>query len=103
MPHNPVPDDPGGHSRPGDRRLSRDRRNLSFPLDPPVGVVAAVVPWNVPLGISMGKIVPAVLAGCTVVLKPAPQTPLDAYFLGDLIQRAGFPDGVVNIVPAERE
>ncbi|MER5435813.1 aldehyde dehydrogenase [Streptomyces sp. NPDC002588] len=69
----------------------------------PVGVVAAVVPWNVPVGISVQKIVPAVLAGCTVVLKPAPQTALDAYFLGELIERAGFPAGVVNIVPAERE
>ncbi|WP_326686198.1 aldehyde dehydrogenase [Streptomyces sp. NBC_01795] len=69
----------------------------------PVGVVAAVVPWNVPMGISVQKIVPAVLAGCTVVLKPAPQTPLDAYVLGELIEKAGFPPGVVNIVPAERE
>lgn len=69
----------------------------------PVGVVAAVVPWNVPMGISMQKVVPAVLAGCTVVLKPAPQTALDAYLLGELVQRAGFPEGVVNIVPAERE
>ncbi|WNF00344.1 aldehyde dehydrogenase [Streptomyces luomodiensis] len=69
----------------------------------PVGVVAAVVPWNMPVGISVQKIVPAVLAGCTVVLKPAPQTPLDAYLLGELVDRAGFPDGVVNVVPAERE
>ncbi|QYX76615.1 aldehyde dehydrogenase [Streptomyces akebiae] len=69
----------------------------------PVGVVAAVVPWNVPMSISIQKVVPAVLAGCTVVLKPAPQTSLDAYLLGELIERAGFPEGVVNIVPAERE
>ena len=68
----------------------------------PVGVVAAVTPWNVPMGISMQKIVPAVLAGCTVVLKPAPQTPLDAYLLAELVEKAGFPDGVVNVVPAER-
>jgi acyl-CoA reductase-like NAD-dependent aldehyde dehydrogenase len=68
----------------------------------PVGVVAAVAPWNVPMGISMQKIVPAVLAGCTVVLKPASQTPLDALLLAELIEKAGFPHGVVNVVPAER-
>jgi aldehyde dehydrogenase (NAD+) len=69
----------------------------------PVGVVAAVVPWNVPLGISAGKVVPALIAGCTVVLKPAPQTPLIGYLFAQLIERAGFPPGVVNVVPAERE
>ena len=65
-------------------------------------MAAAVVPWNVPLGISIQKLVPAVLAGCTVVLKPAPQTPLDGYLLAELVEEAGFPAGVVNIVPAER-
>ena len=69
----------------------------------PVGVVGAVVPWNVPMGISLQKIVPAILAGCTFVLKPAPQTTLDAYLLAELIERAGFPAGVINVVPAERE
>ena len=69
----------------------------------PVGVVAAVVPWNVPLGISVQKVAPAILAGCTVVLKPAPETPLDALALADLVRRAGIPDGVVNVIPAGRE
>ncbi|OZD11963.1 aldehyde dehydrogenase [Rhodococcus sp. 06-156-3C] len=69
----------------------------------PVGVVGAVVPWNVPMGISVQKMVPALLAGCTFVLKPAPQTTLDAYLLAELIEQAGFPPGVVNVVPAERE
>jgi aldehyde dehydrogenase (NAD+) len=69
----------------------------------PVGVVAAVVPWNVPQSISMQKLIPALLAGCTIVLKPAPETPMDAYLLAELLQRAGVPDGVVNVVPAERE
>ncbi len=68
----------------------------------PVGVVGAIVPWNVPMGISMGKIVPAVLAGCTFILKPASQTTLDAYLLAELIEKAGFPPGVINVVPAER-
>jgi aldehyde dehydrogenase (NAD+) len=69
----------------------------------PVGVVAAVVPWNVPQSISMQKLVPSLLAGCTVVLKPAPETPLDAYLLVELLDQAGVPAGVVNVVPAERD
>ncbi|MCG3754510.1 aldehyde dehydrogenase [Amycolatopsis sp. Poz14] len=69
----------------------------------PVGVVAAIVPWNAPLLITMIKLAPALLAGCTVVLKPSPETPLDAYLLGHLLERIGLPDGVVNIVPAGRE
>ncbi|WP_370588714.1 aldehyde dehydrogenase [Pseudonocardia sp. C8] len=69
----------------------------------PVGVVAAIVPWNAPLLISTIKLAPALLAGCTVVLKPAPETPLDAYLLAELLAEAGLPDGVVNVVPADRE
>ncbi|SFW79848.1 aldehyde dehydrogenase [Amycolatopsis australiensis] len=69
----------------------------------PVGVVAAIVPWNAPLLITMIKLAPALLAGCTMVLKPSPETPLDAYLLGHLLERAGLPAGVVNIVPARRE
>ncbi|QIX53865.1 aldehyde dehydrogenase [Rhodococcus sp. DMU1] len=69
----------------------------------PVGVVGAIVPWNAPQMVMMFKLVPALLAGCTVVLKPAPETPLDAYFLAEMLQEAGLPDGVVNVVPADRE
>ncbi|KFZ77065.1 aldehyde dehydrogenase [Amycolatopsis sp. MJM2582] len=69
----------------------------------PVGVVAAIVPWNAPLLITMIKLAPALLAGCTMVVKPSPETPLDAYLLGHLLERAGLPAGVVNIVPAQRE
>ncbi|GGO65244.1 aldehyde dehydrogenase [Nonomuraea cavernae] len=69
----------------------------------PVGVVAAVVPWNVPQFVSMSKIAPALLAGCTIVLKPAPETPLDAYLLAEMVLEAGLPAGVLNIVPAGRE
>ena len=64
----------------------------------PVGVVAAVVPWNFPLLVAAWKLGPALAAGCTVVLKPAEQTPLTALYLGRLIVEAGFPAGVVNIV-----
>ena len=69
----------------------------------PVGVVGAIVPWNVPLFVTMLKLGPALAAGCTVVLKPAPETPLDAYMLAECLQAAGLPKGVVNIVAAGRE
>ncbi len=64
----------------------------------PVGVVGQIIPWNFPLLMAVWKLGPALAAGCTVVLKPAEQTPLSALRLGELIQEAGFPDGVVNIV-----
>ncbi len=69
----------------------------------PVGVVAAVVPWNTPQSVSIMKLAPALLCGCTVVLKPAPETPLDAYLLAEMLQSAGLPAGVVNVMPADRE
>jgi aldehyde dehydrogenase (NAD+) len=69
----------------------------------PVGVVGAIVPWNVPLFTTMLKLAPALAAGCTVVLKPAPETPLDAYMLAEAAIEAGLPPGVLNIVAAGRE
>jgi betaine-aldehyde dehydrogenase len=69
----------------------------------PVGVAAAIVPWNVPLFTIMLKLGPALAAGATVVVKPAPETPLDAAILAELVKEAGFPAGVVNFVPAGRE
>ena len=64
----------------------------------PVGVCAQIVPWNFPLMMAVQKIAPALAAGCTLVLKPAEQTPLTALRLADLVAEAGFPAGVVNIV-----
>ncbi|GLZ12420.1 aldehyde dehydrogenase [Actinomadura sp. NBRC 104425] len=69
----------------------------------PVGVVAAIYPWNVPQFTLMMKLAPALAAGCTVVAKPSPEAPLDAYVLAEWIREAGVPEGVVNIVPAGRE
>jgi acyl-CoA reductase-like NAD-dependent aldehyde dehydrogenase len=69
----------------------------------PIGVVAAIVPWNYPQSLTFFKLAPALAAGCTVVLKPAPETVLDAYVLAEAIEAAGLPNGVVNIVPAGRE
>lgn len=69
----------------------------------PIGVVAAVVPWNVPLTVAIQKVAPALLMGCTVVIKPAPETSLATLALVQLFQDAGLPAGVLNAVPAERE
>jgi acyl-CoA reductase-like NAD-dependent aldehyde dehydrogenase len=69
----------------------------------PVGVVAAVVPWNMPQFLTVGKIVPALLAGCCVVLKPAPESVLDAQLLADLVKKADLPPGVFNVVPGDRD
>ena len=65
----------------------------------PVGVVGQIIPWNFPLLMAAWKLGAALATGCTVVLKPAENTPLSALYLAELIQEAGFPDGVVNIVP----
>ncbi len=69
----------------------------------PVGVVAAITPWNVPLFLAVAKLSPALLAGCTVVFKPAPETPLDANVLAEILAEAGLPKGVLSVVPAGRE
>jgi len=69
----------------------------------PIGVVAAIVPWNSPQSLSAMKLAPALAAGCTVVLKPAPETVLDAQLLAESALAAGMPPGVVNIVPGGRE
>lgn len=70
----------------------------AYTLREPVGVVGQIIPWNFPLLMAAWKLGPALAAGCTVVLKVAEETPLSALRLGQLIQEAGFPDGVVNII-----
>ena len=69
----------------------------------PVGVVGAIVPWNVPQVLIMPKLIPALIAGCTVVVKPAPETPLDAMWLAEMIDEIDLPEGVVSILPGGRE
>jgi aldehyde dehydrogenase (NAD+) len=66
-------------------------------------VVAAIVPWNVPQFVTMSKLAPALLSGCSIVIKPAPETPLDALFVCALLEEAGVPKGVVSVIPAGRE
>ena len=72
---------------------------LTYIARVPVGVVGAIVPWNFPLMNSMWKIAPALACGCTMVMKPATETPLTALFLGELALDAGLPPGVLNILP----
>ncbi|MFC8045484.1 aldehyde dehydrogenase [Nocardia sp. NPDC057353] len=67
----------------------------------PVGVVAAVVPWNMPVFLTVAKLIPALLAGCSVVLKPSPETPLDAYLMAELLSESRIPPGVVSILPGD--
>ncbi|QYB00244.1 aldehyde dehydrogenase (plasmid) [Rhodococcus sp. USK10] len=69
----------------------------------PIGVVAAIAPWNFPQSLSFLKIAPALAAGCTLVVKPSPETVLDSYVMAEAAAEAGIPGGVLNIVPAGRE
>ena len=83
--------------------ISAGGQYLTYTLREPVGVVGQIIPWNFPLLMAAWKLGPALAAGCTIVLKPAEQTPLSALRLGELIAEAGFPEGVVNIVPGYGE
>lgn len=69
----------------------------------PIGVVGAIVPWNAPQVLLAGKLAPALIAGCTVVAKPSPETTLDTLLLAELFEEAGLPAGVVNFVTGGRE
>src|SRR5450432_1164281 len=79
--------------------ISAGGKYLAYTLREPVGVVGQIIPWNFPLLMAAWKLGPALATGCTVVLKPAEQTPLTALRLGELAMEAGFPEGVINIVP----
>src|SRR5688572_26198945 len=72
---------------------------FTYTLREPVGVVGAIVPWNFPLNLASWKFAPALAAGCTVILKPASETPLTALLMAELMQQAGFPAGAFNVVP----
>src|SRR5271170_1678522 len=76
---------------------------LAYTVREPVGVVGQIIPWNFPLLMAAWKLGPALATGCTVVLKPAEQTPLSALRLGELALEAGIPDGVLNVVPGYGE
>ena len=69
----------------------------------PVGVVGAIVPWNAPIGLIANKVAPALIAGCTVVLKASPEAPGEAYVVAEVAESIGLPAGVLNVVTADRE
>jgi betaine-aldehyde dehydrogenase len=84
-------------------QVRQDMLGPSIVRKEPVGVVGGIIPWNVPLFITMLKLAPTIASGSTIVLKPAPETPISALALAELIEQAGVPAGVVNVVPAGRE
>jgi acyl-CoA reductase-like NAD-dependent aldehyde dehydrogenase len=86
-----------------EERPLKDSPGTGIVIREPVGVVAAIAPWNNPFGIMTGKIAPALVAGCTVVMKPAPETPIEAYIIAEAAEEAGLPPGVLNLVTAHRE
>jgi aldehyde dehydrogenase (NAD+) len=77
--------------------------NSAVVAQEPVGVVAAIAPWNAPYGIMLNKVAYALAAGCTVIMKPSPETPLEAYIIAEAAQAAGVPPGTVNLVCGQRE
>ena len=85
------------------RSIRRHATGNALVTREPVGVVGAIVPWNMPAHQAISKLFPALLAGCTVVLKPVPQTSLHALVLAELADAAGFPPGVLSIVPCRRD
>lgn len=87
-----------------DRPMPRfDGQGRAHIVREPVGVVAAIAPWNNPFGIMASKVAPALIAGCTVVMKPAPETPIEAYIIAEAAEEAGLPPGVLNLVCADRD
>jgi aldehyde dehydrogenase (NAD+) len=86
--------------------VEQAREGLSLPalvVHDPAGVVAAIAPWNYPQALLLMKIAPALVAGCTVVAKPSPETAIDGLVLAEVFDEAGLPPGVLNVVPADRE
>jgi len=86
-----------------ERRTPQMGGNVGILVREPVGVVAAIVPWNFPLLLAVHKIAPALLAGCTIVLKLSPEAPTSGYVMGEIAEEVGLPKGVFNVLTAERE
>jgi len=86
-----------------ERHTPVDGGNVGLLVREPVGVVGTIIPWNGPLSITSFKIAPALLAGCTIVLKAAPEAPGEAYVLAEIAESIGLPPGVLNVLAADRE
>ena len=87
----------------GETIPSTDNNKRYLVIKQPIGVCAAITPWNFPIAMITRKVAPALAAGCPVVIKPAEQTPLSALAVAELAQRAGMPAGVLNVLPADAE
>lgn len=90
-------------SFPFEERVQPSMGEFGLLVREPVGVVGAIIPWNAPIGLITYKIAPALLAGCTVVLKCSPEAPGDAYVVAEIAEAIGLPAGVLNVVTADRE
>ncbi|MDX6233492.1 MAG: hypothetical protein QOH68_2516 [Nocardioidaceae bacterium] len=86
-----------------ERRAGAKPGRVSVVRREPLGVVAIIVPWNFPQSLTMFKVAPALAAGCTVVIKPAPETAVDAFALADAAEACGFPSGVINVITGGRD
>ena len=86
-----------------ERHVPRHGGELALVVREPVGVVGAIVPWNGAPGLTTNKVAPALLAGCTIVVKSSPEAPGSGYLLAEACERAGLPKGVINVITAERE
>jgi aldehyde dehydrogenase (NAD+) len=86
-----------------ERRRQSSGEGFAALLREPVGVVGAIIPWNGPMTLMAMKVAPALLAGCTVVVKSSPEAPMSAYVLADIAEEIGLPAGVLNVVTADRE
>ncbi|WP_038211098.1 aldehyde dehydrogenase [Xenophilus azovorans] len=86
-----------------ERHAPRAGGNFGLLVREPVGVVAAIVPWNAPLPLLCFKVAPALIAGCTVIVKASPEAPGEALLFAEAVREAGLPEGVVNIITADRE
>ena len=91
----------GAHTRLNGETLQVNENQISLTIREPVGVAAHIIPWNFPLLLSFWKIAPALVAGCTVVIKPAELTSCGIFEVAKLCSEAGLPDGVLNVVPGE--
>ncbi|WAJ43356.1 aldehyde dehydrogenase [Mycobacterium sp. Aquia_216] len=83
--------------------LRRTQLGAAAVVKEPVGVVASIAPWNGPFNMAISKIIPALVTGCSVVYKPAPETPLDAFFIAEALSQAGLPAGIFNLITGGRE
>jgi len=92
-----------GQNFPFISRKQSPSAEAAYVVHEPVGVVAAIAPWNAPYMIMAAKLGPSLLAGCTVIMKPSPETPLEAYIIAECAEEAGLPPGVINLVPGHRE